>query len=209
MMDVITYPCWDWSSYMLIKGASEIHITIVAVYQFKIFYFHCLCGVCKWISLLKWHCHVTIMQWSVIWLILVFSLGGFSNGVVYEQIDYVIMFSAYFYWFCSQCLKCDEVDLFPLQWHHNGHNSISNHQPHDCLLDRLFRHRSKKTSKLRVTGLCAGNSPGTCEFPAQMASNTENVSIWWCHHVWSQQSLYFYRNVEAFALRSEQPYILV
>ena len=28
-----------------------------------------------------------------------------------------------------------------------------------------------------------GNSPGTGEFPAQMASNAENVSIWWCHHV--------------------------
>ena len=33
---------------------------------------------------------------------------------------------------------------------------VSNHQPHDCLLNRLFRHRSKKTSKLRVTGLCEG-----------------------------------------------------
>ena len=35
---------------------------------------------------------------------------------------------------------------------------------------------------LRVTGLCVGNSPGTCEFPAQMVSNAENVSIWWRHH---------------------------
>ena len=35
---------------------------------------------------------------------------------------------------------------------------------------------------LRVTGLCAGNSPVTGEFPAQMASNAENVSIWWRHH---------------------------
>ena len=42
--------------------------------------------------------------------------------------------------------------------------------------------RSKKTSKLRVTGLCAGNSPVTGEFPAQRASNAENVSIWWRHH---------------------------
>ena len=42
--------------------------------------------------------------------------------------------------------------------------------------------RSKKTSKLRVTGLCAGDSPVTDEFPAQMASNAENVSIWWRHH---------------------------
>ena len=41
----------------------------------------------------------------------------------------------------------------------------------DCLLNGLFRRRSKKTSKLCVTGLCAGNWPGTGEFPAQMASN--------------------------------------
>ena len=40
----------------------------------------------------------------------------------------------------------------------------------------------KKASKLRVTGLCAGILPGTVEFPAQMASNAENVSIWWRHH---------------------------
>ena len=40
----------------------------------------------------------------------------------------------------------------------------------------------KKTSKLRVTGLCVGSSPVTGEFPAQMASNAENVSIWWRHH---------------------------
>ena len=69
-----------------------------------------------------------------------------------------------------------------LQWRHNGHDSVSNHQPHDCLLNRLFRRRSKKTSKHRVTGLCAGNSPGTGEFPAQMASDAEYVSIWWRHH---------------------------
>ena len=50
-------------------------------------------------------------------------------------------------------------------------------------LNHLFRHKSKKTSKLRVTGLCARNSPVTGEFPAQMASNAENVSIWWRHHV--------------------------
>ena len=42
---------------------------------------------------------------------------------------------------------------------HNGNDGVSNHHPHDCLLNRSFRRRSKKTSKLRVTGLCAGNSP--------------------------------------------------
>ena len=69
-----------------------------------------------------------------------------------------------------------------LRWRHNGGDSVSNHQPHDCLLNRLFRRRSKNTSKLRVTGLCVGNSPGTGEFPAQMASNAENASIWWRNH---------------------------
>ena len=81
----------------------------------------------------------------------------------------------------QQVLNCKRTH--PLRWRHNGRDSVSNHQPHDCLLHRLFRRRSKKTSKLRVTGLCVGNSPGTGEFPAQMASYAENVSIWWRHHV--------------------------
>ena len=70
-----------------------------------------------------------------------------------------------------------------LRWRHNGCDSVSNHQPHHFLLNRLFRRRSKKTSKLRVTGLCAGNSTGAGEFSAQMAGNAENVSIWWRRHV--------------------------
>ena len=45
------------------------------------------------------------------------------------------------------------------------------------------RRRSKKTLKVRVTGLYEGNSSVTGEFHAQMASNAENVSIWWRHHV--------------------------
>ena len=123
---------------------------------------------------------------------------------------------------------------FPLPWRHNGRDGGSNHQPHHCLLNRLFGRWSKKTSKLRITdrcagkgwvlltphfddvitgamasqvtsltivystvysdaakkktpklrvpGICAGNSPGTGVFPAHMASNAEIVSIWWRHH---------------------------
>ena len=41
------------------------------------------------------------------------------------------------------------------------------------------RCRSKKTSKLRVSGLCVGNSPVT-----KKANNAENISIWWRHHDW-------------------------
>ena len=69
-------------------------------------------------------------------------------------------------------------NLILLLWHHNGHDGVWNHQPHHCSLNRSFRRKSKKTSKLLVTGLCVV----TGEFPAQMASNAENVSIWWGHH---------------------------
>ena len=51
----------------------------------------------------------------------------------------------------------------------------------------VYSDADQRTSKLRVTGLCAGKSPGTGEFPAQMASNAENVSIWWRHNVQPQK----------------------
>ena len=70
----------------------------------------------------------------------------------------------------------------PLQWRHNEHDGVSNHRRRDCLLNCLFRRRSKKRPKLHVTGLCEGNSPVTGEFPTQRANNAEDVSIWWRHH---------------------------
>ena len=51
--------------------------------------------------------------------------------------------------------------LISLVWRHDGRDGVSNHQLHDGLLNRLFRRRLKKTSKLRVIGLCAV----TGEFP--------------------------------------------
>ena len=81
----------------------------------------------------------------------------------------------------NQCtLAINEVTL---QWRHNGRDGVSHHKHHNCLPNCLFRRRTKKTSKLHVTGLCAGNSPLIGEFPAQIASNAENVSIWWRHQV--------------------------
>ena len=80
-----------------------------------------------------------------------------------------------------------------LQWRHNERGGASTHQPKDCLVNRLSRRTSKKTSKLRIIGLCAWNSPVTSGFPAQKASNVENVSIWWRHHVniimWQEHTL--------------------
>ena len=40
-----------------------------------------------------------------------------------------------------------------LQWRHNGPDGVSNHQPYDCLLSRLFRRRSKKTSSASLAFL--------------------------------------------------------
>ena len=63
------------------------------------------------------------------------------------------------------CFCCCEWLHVPLHWRHNDHDGVPNHQPHGCLLNRLFRRRSKKTSKLRVTGLCVWNSPGPVNSP--------------------------------------------
>ena len=74
-------------------------------------------------------------------------------------------------------------NIFSLLWRHNERDGVSNHQRNHYLLNCWFGCRSKKTSKLRVTGLCLGNSPVAGEFPAQKTSYAENVSIWWRHHV--------------------------
>ena len=105
-----------------------------------------------------------------------FGCAGYRQQCMigYHSCVYVIMQFV----FCDLWLYV----VVTLQWRHNGYDSVSNHQPHDCLLNRLFRRRSTKTPKLRVTGFCEGNSSVTGEFPAQMASNAENVSIWWRHH---------------------------
>ena len=82
----------------------------------------------------------------------------------------------------SMCDQKQEHLAMSLRLCHDGRVGVSNHQSNYCLLKRLFRRISKKTLKLRVTGLCAGNSPAAGEFPAQRASNAEIGFIWWRHH---------------------------
>ena len=72
----------------------------------------------------------------------------------------------------------------PLQWHHNEHHGVSNYRRLVCSLNRLFRRESKKTSNLRLIGLCGGNPPVTDGFPSQRASNAEYISIWWRQHAY-------------------------
>ena len=123
------------------------------------------------------------------WLFLAVSLNSklyiivafICSNQCFSGIEYICKMMKLNGWqwvFSSDCRT-----IFPLQWRHNGHHSVSYHQPRDCLLNRLFWRRSKKTSKLCVTGICAGKSPGTGEFSTQIASKAENVSIWWRRHV--------------------------
>ena len=63
-----------------------------------------------------------------------------------------------FFWveFIRECVSDSEhghhrCSHYLLQWRHNDHNDVSNHWRLDCLLNRWFRRRSEKTSKLRVT----------------------------------------------------------
>ena len=69
------------------------------------------------------------------------------------------------------------VNSCPLQWRHNEWDGVSNHQPHHCLPNRLFR--SKKTSKLRVTGHLWGNSP---VFPFDDVI-MHCLGIYWCQNL--------------------------
>ena len=52
-----------------------------------------------------------------------------------------------------------------LQWRHNERDGVSNHRRLDSLLNRLFKHRSKKISKLRVSGPCRGIHRGPANSP--------------------------------------------
>ena len=70
----------------------------------------------------------------------------------------------------------------PLQWSHNECNGVSNHRRLNFRPSRVFLRRSKRISRLRVTGLCEGNPSVTGGFPSERASNGESDSLWWRHH---------------------------
>ena len=87
----------------------------------------------------------------------------------------------------------------PLQWRHN--------EPHHCLLNRLYRRRSKETSKLRVTGPCAGihwwpvNSPHKGPvtrkiFPFDDGIMSANKCTWYIVHLYVIDILHLTRGGE-------------
>ena len=57
---------------------------------------------------------------------------------------------------------------------------VSNHQPHDCLLNHFIQAQIKENIKALRHWPLWGEFTG--EFPTQRASNAENAFIWWCHH---------------------------
>ena len=84
------------------------------------------------------------------------------------------------------CHASSWFGVYKVQWHYNDvimTTMASQITSLTTVYSTVYSGTDKKTSKLRVTGLCAGNSPATSEFPAERASNAENVTIWWRHRV--------------------------
>ena len=93
-----------------------------------------------------------------IWVTFSWSATALCNSVGID-VNHISVSGLY------RCVAYSTMVPTTLQWRHNDHDGVSNHQVHGCLLNRLFRRRSKKTSNLRVTGLCVGNSPGPVNSP--------------------------------------------
>ena len=114
-------------------------------------------------------------NWNILGMLDIFSLF-FLRESLYWKYDIAAITTKRFHWSCIHSLfifmeqECAYLSSygsieFTLHWRHNDYDGVSNRRPRGCLLNRLFRRRSKKTSKLRVTGLCAGNSPGPVNSP--------------------------------------------
>ena len=147
-------------------------------------------GVVRYIRC--YHMSLRMTSWDSFWCEMMLYYVIWRDMIRYDMINKIaFLFASKFYSMLSGCqvpvlnesnVKYDQdhstsvshhvpdtvtpecMFMGSLQWHHSGRDSVSNHQPHDCLLNRWFRRRWKRTSKLRVTGLCAGNSPGSGEF---------------------------------------------
>ena len=81
-----------------------------------------------------------------------------------------------------------------LQWRHEC-DDVSNHHCFDCLLNSKCR--SKKTSWLRITGLCAENP--SVDYPLQRSSNAKNIPyndviIYMCDLCFFLQTAQLYNN---------------
>ena len=129
----------------------------------------------------RWGTLLKITWISLLHTIRYFIPANASSCNIFLSCVYFYLSEVWKEFSCHDVIISDYIEA-ALRWRRNEHDGISNHQPLDCLVNCLFRRKSKKTSKLRVTSFCVRNSLVTGEFPAQRASNAENVSIWWRHH---------------------------
>ena len=99
--------------------------------------------------------------------------------------------------------------LLLLQWRPNERVDVSNHQRLHCLLNHSFGRRSKKTSKLRVTGLCAGNSPVNSPHKRPVTRKMfpfDYVIMVCCQNDWTTETeyvMYHYADVIMSAMASQ------
>ena len=129
-----------------------------------------LCSLDNWASI--WGMHFNVKKYNILWISRsqtpidrLYTLDGqpldqvneakylgitISNELDWSpHIDFITSKASNTLSFLRRNLRsCPQSLRELLQWRHNDHNGISNHQPHDCLLNRLFRLRWKKTSKL-------------------------------------------------------------
>ena len=64
-----------------------------------------------------------------------------------QLLMYLYIFTIYICDYMKHTLRLTSRKQQLLQWCNNGRDGFSNHQPHDCLRNRLIRHRSKKNIK--------------------------------------------------------------
>ena len=73
------------------------------------------------------------------------------------------------------------ISILPLQWRHNEHDGVSTHQPHDCLLNHLFKgfKKDSKTFIWQRKYMLLDNNPSIFHF---MRSKPISYNIHWDKH---------------------------
>ena len=94
-----------------------------------------------------------IHEWRYSFKVIIFLVSNYNNMTM-NRLQYRHYRN---YWYSTHSISF--WISIPLHCRHNRRDGVSNHQPYDCLFNCLFRCKSKKISRLRVTGLCEGNWP--------------------------------------------------
>ena len=93
-----------------------------------------------------WSCELRTWTWIWTWKVCIWQQNKYKHQALQHGTKRYVL--------CRETsTKALSAPLATLQWRHNEHDGVSNHQPHNCLLNRLLRLRSKKTPKLRVADL--------------------------------------------------------